>query len=326
MTDAEHPFSARDDEALSAYLAGEFDAAEAAAFEQRLADEPALARQLDALAGALVGLHGADAADVPEGFEQRLEQRLAAERREQPADLAAHRARRDRSRTWLAVGTAAAVLAATAVMAGNLLPRGDGAGVDTVAMEESAGRAGVSAGGEEMTAADEDTAAAGAAPVPGPVVIDEQAVVADEQALRQRYADVEEAEHLLGVPLAEARPLARSFAEQLGAQMSASRLSPESSATDGAATERAAGQHEDVGATAGGAAGQSPSGDPCLSTITAGAQAPLVPVRVETLRYDGTEAIAYVLVTAQPGSDVLDRTEVWVVAPEDCATLVFHQY
>ena len=109
-----------DDDLLTAYLTGELDAADAAALEERLLADPGLAARLDALADALVALQGLDDVDVPDGFEQRLAQRLEAE--SNVVDLA--QARQRRARRWYAVGSAAAILAAVTVVGVGFLPRG----------------------------------------------------------------------------------------------------------------------------------------------------------------------------------------------------------
>lgn len=328
MTDAARPLDPADAEALSAYLSGEMSPDDAAAFEARLGAEPALAAAADALADALTVLSGADEATPPEGFEQRLAQRLDEERTYAPGDLAAHRERRNsRSRMWLGIGTAAAVLAAGALMSATVLRgmSGQGGAADTAAIEGAEFDAQPETeSGEEM--------AAGSAPVDGPVILDEQAVVADEDALRRRYADLPEAADVLGLGVEEARPVAEQFAAVVeGRDVAVARLESQPAAqSDGDAptsddelTSGGGGSGpaaEDDGRQRAGAAEQT-----CLATITAGGRAPLVPVRVESLRYAGEDAIAYVLVTASPGAQTLDRTEVWVVAP-DCSTLVFQQY
>ena len=332
MTDAAHPLDPADAEALSAYLCGEMAHDDVAAFESRLAAEPGLAAAADALAEALTSLRGADSVAVPDGFDQRLAQRLDDERRSAPADLAAHRQQRERrSRMWLGIGTAAAVLAAGAVVSGTVLRGMGGQGATSdVALEESAGDDAalhMESGAEGAT-----EEAFGSAPADGPVILDEQVALADEDALRRRYASLPEAGGVLGLSTAEARSVAERYVAAVeGRDMSVARLeaSADSSggATAGDGDEPVADGSESAPAAAQDDARQQSgaAGDACLATITADARAPLVPVRVETLRYDGAEAIAYVLVTASPGAQRLDRTEVWVVAP-DCSTLVFQQY
>lgn len=314
MTDT--PFEpAADDELLSAYLLGELPDADAEAFETRLGQEPALAAQLDALAGALVSLGGHDEVGTPEGFDDRLDERLRAARSGAGVvSLDAAREQRARSRGWwTTIGTVAAVVAVGGVMAAGAL-RGIGSGGDEMAAEDagttmesatspdfddaasggggtaSAGRAGGESRLEEDSVSAD--AAAPAAPPTAPLLLDDQAVVRGEAALRKRYAGAPEADALLGTPVEEARSVAASFTT---------------------AVQRA------EGFVGGGAPAD------CLETVTTAAEQPLIPARVETLRYRGQPALSYLLVTATPGSDALDRVEVWVVDASSCATLVFQQ-
>jgi hypothetical protein len=46
---------------------------------------------------------------------------------------------------------------------------------------------------------------------------------------------------------------------------------------------------------------------------------------VQATTLEGVQVVAYVLVGASPGSDVLDRVEVWVTDPSTCATRSFLQ-
>lgn len=342
--------AAADAEALSAYLLGELSDADAAALEQRLDRDPDLRARLDALAGALVALGGHDDVDVPAGFEDRLDARLASERAATaPADLTAHRSRRDRSKMWLGIGAAAAVIAVGSVLAGSMLQ--SMGGLDTAA-EESAG----SAGSESADAAADGTAERDGSGPRAPVILDTKVAIDDEAALRQRYEGVPEAQGLIGVPVGDARVLQNRFTNAVARRSKARALysdrdavaadPPSAAAGAAAAPEAAAG--DDAGGEEEPAAGE-PAGDsepapaapppepaplrkragrddPCLAAIIAEARGPIVPVRVESVRYEGRRAVAYVFVTATPGATELDRTEVWVVRPDTCATLIFQQY
>ena len=353
--------AAADAEALSAYLAGDLGDAETAAFEQRLAAEPALAARLDALADALIVLGGHDEAEVPEGFDERLSARLAAERDEAPApaDLAAHRARRDRSKLWLGIGTAAAVIAVGSVMAGSML-RGM-AGLDTASQEAAGG-----SGAESADLAGGADARDGSGPR-APVILDTQIALADEEALRRRYNGVPEAQGLIGVGVRDARSLGARFTRAVsrrtkvtvarapvatsddaasggvGAGSGSGGAAPDAAGApdpaagdgtpdqqpvaEGAAPEEgAAAAPQAPAASAPQKARRASRGDPCLASITRQARGPIVPVRVESVRYAGQRAVAYVFVTATPGAEALDRTELWVVRQSNCATLVFQQY
>lgn len=316
MTEDRFPHAA-DDEMLSAYLLGDLPAADAQAFEQRLAAEPELAAQLDALASALVVMGGHDAAVPPEGFEDRLDARLREARADAPV-VSLDRARQQRARSrgwWTAIGTAAAVVAVGAVMGANVLRSvgGEGADLATSGTDDSAtmeggteaaledsgrvsagGEAQARAGGDASVSADSDELYADAAPArpDAPTLLDDQARVGNEAALRERYADAPDVVGLLGMPVDQAATVAASFT---------------------AAVERA----EPF------AGGGAPAD--CLDAVTTSAEQPLIPARVETLRYEGRRALSYVLVTASPGAAELDRVEVWVVAADSCAILVFQQ-
>jgi anti-sigma factor RsiW len=288
---------AADEELLSAYLLGDLNDAEARDFEARLATEPGLVAQLDALAAALVTLGGHDRAQPPAGFEDRLA--AALDRARDGAEVVgidAARERRARSRGWwTAVGTAAAVVAVGGVMATNVL-RDVGGGAD-IATGDDAMQSDTSAtlsleSADEGSDGDRAIAGGALARPTRPELLDAQAVVRDESALQARYADAVEVNGLLGLPLQEAESVAADFT---------------------AAVERA-----EPFATAG-----SPAA--CLDTVNTGAEQPLIPARIETLRYLGQPAVAYVLVTASPDSPELDRVETWVLTPGDCSTLVFQQ-
>ena len=342
MTDQHFDPTAADGELLSAYLAGELDAAETAELEHRLASEPKLAAQLDTLADVLVALGGYDTVDEPAGFAQRLDERLAAA--SAPADLAAHRRRRAASTQWLRIGSVAAVIALGAVMAGTMVRSGGGG---TVAMDSAMDEGATS----EAAAALSDP---GTSRPAAPVILDDNVAVAGKEALRLRYSDVPEAQGLLGVPRDEAAELAVAFTEAVSnrGERSAVQESAVTSGSDAktagdAGTGGGAGDEtESAGDGEADAAAAPPAPDPdaardlesrrravraaagdrCLAAIIREADAAPVPVRVETVRYDGEPAVVYVLVTATPRSAELDRMEVWVVRPDDCTVIVFQQY
>lgn len=292
MTDASYDPSS-DGELLSAYLTGELDDVTARQLQRRLADEPELVRQLDALAGALVTMGGVDTVAEPDGFADRLAQRLDEERRRQAP------ARRTGLPGWLAGGGAvAAVLVAVAVVSSTML--GGGGDSADVATDDSAGRAatefadlGVAESADESAPAQDSVeAGAGSARPPGPIIVDSEPVeVASQGALRRRYRNLPEVEALLGVSVDEAAELADEHTQRLQEYDADGDLSPQA----------------------------------CLDVVSTEASAPIVVVRVERVIYDGQPAVAYVVVTASPDATVLDRVEVWVVAPPGCATLIFLQ-
>lgn len=346
MTD-DLDFDPTADDALSAYLASDLDEEQTAAVEARLADDPAAAARLDALADALVELGGPDDVAEPDGFAQRLDARLAAERAQLPVSLDERRARRSRSTSWWAgVGSVAAAVVAVAVVGGNSLLGTQMGGEDAgVAMEESAG-------GDGATAYDASGDALSAAP-PGPLVLDENVRLDGPAALKRRYVALDESGAILGTAVADAPALADQFTAALGADTTVAQMSKPAPATAGdadagtgeAAVDDTAKAEEfatearnapaapsavegggGAAAVAGASRALARNAAQCLPTITEGAAEPLVPVRVETVRYRGAAAFAYVFVTATPKADVLDRTEVWIVKRADCATIVFQQY
>ena len=347
-----------DDEQLSAYLLGDLSAADAAALERQLADDPQRAARLNALGEALALLGGVDDASPPDGFEQRLAQRL--EGGAQIVDL--DQERRARRTQWMAGVAAAAVVVFGAVFAPSMLGGTDNSAVTSMA--DSAG----------------SEAAAG--PPAGPVLVDSEVAIADEMALRQRYSDLPEVAALLGTDAEAAAALAQEYTaavpsslaqyaavEQDAAQQNATADGAEAPTADdvraeegtdrdyaeGKSTPLSGSSDPEAGTGPAGAAVPAPTtpikegaesftrhklrgtassarGDAratlhsCLKEISADATQPLVPARIETLRYAGRRAFAYVLVTASPDSPLLDRTELWVVSRVDCSTLVFQQY
>jgi hypothetical protein len=56
----------------------------------------------------------------------------------------------------------------------------------------------------------------------------------------------------------------------------------------------------------------------CLGAATSEVNDPALPVRVEALTYADEPVIAYLLVTPDDASEVLDQIEVVLTAPEGC--------
>lgn len=316
------PPGSPDDELLSAYLADDLDAATAAALEDRLASEPALAQRLDHTAQVMSALRGIDEVDLPLGAGERVRARLATQRSQPtepaPPRSATPRKAHRRRRQWTTVGSVAAGVVAFALLAGGVLTGGDvlTGGADNATREapadggaEEAGRldsaepapepAPESLEQSRRDMADEDTpqAADGGAdgrseqreaPANGPVILDTAVRLDDERSVRQRFRELPEAVRLLGEPRA-------------------------------AATDRATAYRAEVADAPAFRSGASP--DECLEEAgSAEAGVPLVPARVESVVYDGRAAVAYVLVTADEGSPTLNRVQAWLMAPADCAT------
>ena len=302
-----------DGEVLSAYLSGDLDEAAAAALEGRLADDPDLARRLDATARVLASLRGVDEVALPPDAGRRLRDRLAAEPDAAEPDAAGDAAVAPldarRHPPWRAVAGVAAGLAALALVGGGLLQALGTRGTD-VALEGSApgGQAEERARPETMEApaagevpegdlegfaqqegtADEQDAvppALDAAPRPadGPVILDEEVVLTGETDGRARYQGLPEVAGLLGEPVP--------------------------SAAGRAAAYRAA-----VAEAPAFGSGVRPG--VCLAQ--AGRGDPVIPVRVESVVHEGRPALAYVLVSAMEGSPTLDRAEAWIMDPSGC--------
>lgn len=304
-----------DRELLSAYLSDDLEAEAARELEARLAEDPALAAELDRMAEMLAGLQGLSEVDPPSGYQDRLRARLAGEkaagasRGDSPGapvtDLGTVRRRR-----WPAVTSAAAALLLVALVGAGVLgelPFGgraeeaaapDSAGGEQ-AREESAAERGREAPTEGQSLDDEAAAApereapeqpgSREAHPPGPVLLDDEAVLPDEAAVRRRHEDLPEVRRLLGEPLAEARDTAGRFRGLVAdAPPFGSGIRPGS----------------------------------CLDEVAAAPErgAPWVPARVETVVYADRPALAYVLVGPSGGSSRLDRVVTRLVGPRSCET------
>lgn len=322
---------ATDGELLSAYLADDLDPETAARVEARLRTEPGLAAELDGMADMLAGLQGLSETEPPPGYEQRLRGRIAAERRPAtPGRPAAHGRpaaagsgdatplESARRRRWPVLTAAAAAVVAVAFVGAGLLqglPTGqqsdsapfadtpvDGGGDATG--DEGGEAAGGGLEGEDAEQSQvrpqEDTREAPApeaqeAPPPGdaadfPVVLDSEASLADERVVRERHRGLPEVEGLLGLPRAEAREAARTArAAVVAASSFRSGVRPDACLAEAAR----------------------------VPSLTPG---PRVVARVETVAYAGEPALAYVVVTASPETDALNRVASWIVAPGSCAT------
>ena len=331
---------------LSAYLEGELAPAEEAALEQRLTSEPVLREALERQREVQEALAGAVSPALPEGAGERLRARLAAERGQTGADaqtvagpdsaaaaptqLDAVRARRrSGGLDWRALGGVAAAVAAVGIIASGLLSGSgfDTADVDIASGDSDAGQAesaqeffaqdaedSVSAGAEEesvlesaptedstdelamMSPTEEsDVADAGAAePLPAQVVepriVDEGISLAGEAEAREHLAQRASTLGLAGLTGPEAQEVADAF-------MVAVRGAPEFQ--DGTAPAT------------------------CLDEVTAEARGPVVPAHVEAVTYSAVPSLAYLLVSAPEGSDVLDRVEAWIVEPATCSTSLY---
>lgn len=287
---------------VAAWLSGDLDDEDGGTLEGRMADEPALAARADRLAELAARLRGLDEVEPPPGFAARLQQRLEAERGAPSLET------RRRRVSWQALTAAAAALVGVVAVGGVLSGLVGGGALDRQASEvtieagqpDDAAREEAQDDGAEALSLDETARAqapaagsadAAQAPVPpAPAIVDEGAVLDDEAALRAHLATLPVAGALLGRPLDEAEDVALAFRSELR------RAAPFRTGVQPAA---------------------------CLETVSAGAQGPLVPARVESLVFAGEPALVYVLVDARAGSGALDRVSAWVVTPERCQTRLF---
>lgn len=335
------PIDPGSDEALSAYLAGELDEQGDTAFAARLAAEPMLAAQLDALAGALMSL--ADI-DLPEGFDERLGERLAAEAA--AGDLAARRRRT--AQRWGGIATAAAAVAVLAIAGGRILtPAGDDSarevalkdGAESLSME-----AGVAAGSAQdlsTTSGAERSMMAPADP-DGSGGVDEFAAApegggeaagttgpsrdgsssdgggsgADSPSMAAAPAEERQADSASGPVIADEQA-AFTTDDELRAyyqgRPEAERL--RGMARDEAA-ETAARHAEQVRAAGPFTSGVRP--DACLDEVLQMNQGPRIVARAEWIQWQDGGSLAYVLAVAGPESTAIDAFELWVVQPDGC--------
>lgn len=298
---------------LSAYLHGQLDEAATRSLESRLQREPALARQLDALADALVVLSAADDAATPAGYEQRLAERLQAARDDAGvgvapgADELAQRRRGRAGRRWSGLGAVAALLVGAALVGGTVLQTLTGGGADMAvesaggSASRSTGQEGAAADGdgaamEEQAAGADDSAAeaegsldggsrpAGPPPAgpPGPVAVDAEVALRDDDDLVGRYGALVEQEGAIPTDPALLSELAERNARRI--------------------------EQAEPFASAGPPAS-------CVPAVVAGRGGAVV--RVESAVWRGRPALAYV-VAGEAGAPLARAV---VVTPGSCARL-----
>jgi hypothetical protein len=282
-----------DGELLSSWLAGELDDASSEDLERRLAREPALSERLDRVHDTLVALRGLDEVEPPAGMAERLNIRLRQERAPGVASLDAARERRARRTNWTPVVAAAAAVVALIAVVPVFLNRPIQTAGDAE-VSAAAPEAAIEAESELLFDSEESGGAgsgvqedAAGAAVDAPVIVESSSLAAagGEAAQDLRAAPAPEAGALLGLPVAEARELARAYEETI-------RSAPPFPTLD----------------VAPGA---------CLDAVTAEI-AVAVPVRVEGFVQDGSPTLAYMLVVASPASPTLDAVEVRVVDAAAC--------
>jgi hypothetical protein len=333
---------AGDGELLSAYLDGELDEAAAAGLEARLEREPGLAARLEQTRDVIEAL-AVLRLSAPPGYAERLRERLAAERSGSPpepagevaAPVAAAPGRPVRAwdrppsgrhastgpGRWAARGrwatplTAAAAMLVVAVLGGLTVLGGFGGlgGQDAMVAGEVQDDGGADSAEPEarLFAEDTDDAAeeeaeddgeagdAGTMLESAPALADQPAIVEagteldSEQAAREHLSAwaATQAPGILGLDLRAAEDAAAA------ARVTIQRAAPFSTGVDP---------------------------DRCLDTVTVGAEGPAVPVLVESLAFEDSAALAYLVVSATSGSGSLDRVEAWVVDPGGaCAARLF---
>ena len=335
-------------ERLAAYLSGDLDPDERTALEAELAGDAALRARLERIRAADEALGALPEVELPDGFEDRLQQRLAPELDAVLGDeLAARRARRTVPRWLPAVAGAAAALAV--VVAGGVALVGVG-GSDMAgdSAEDNA------AGAEllEEQAADGDMGDSGGAstmqaPSAGPVVTDrgrtftseDLATLADDPDVRvaRDTALVEQ------VPEEAARLYAAALAgEELTQDLDVLSREQTDTATEAEGGDAAAGGEAETRAetdeaapvpTGAVAVAEGPGVDQedrdavaaCLPVLYDDAAAPVVPLYAELAEAeDGTDVIVYVAL-APDADGAWRRTEVWMVTRDGCDPRLFVQ-
>lgn len=321
-------------ERLAAYLSGDLDIDERAALEADLAGDPALRAHLERIRAADAAL--ADLPDValPEGFSARLRERVAPEVDAVVGDqLAARRARRS-TPTWLpALGAAAAL--AVVVAGGVTLAGGVGGSDDSAAgtAVEDGPRtmAGDGDAGSAETLRQDEAVASDAAPeVTGPVVADRGRSL-DLNELQQLPTDPDVQAALRSSLVQEsASAAAGGFTDALRGSTETEEAQQDQQRQDTADLESAPAPQasrplpgllrgdgvsdDDLDAVAG-----------CLSVLSDGAAAPVVPLYVELATdEDGSEVIVYVAL-APDADDEYRRVEIWMVGRDDCELQQFVQ-
>lgn len=311
-------------ERLAAYLSGDLDPDERASLDARLAGDPALRARLDRIRRSDAALADLDDVDLPDGFEDRLTERLRPELDAVLGDeLAARRARRGTPRWLPAVGAAAAL---AVVVAGGITVAGSmgGGGGDDAADE----------GGRDM-AAEAEAGDGGSvemdtmmAPPAGPVITDRGRTLGRDD-LDGLARDPEVQAALSPDVLAGGDPAQASdrYARALGLP---------SATTGEAATEAEAEDLEeadDAGASETSAAGPTdllattdgPVSDEdraavgaCVDVLFESAAAPVVPVYAELATDTDGEAVIVYGALAPDADGAYQQLEVWMVERESC--------
>ena len=318
-------------ERLAAYLSGDLDPDERTALEAELAGDPALRAHLERIREADLALASLPDVELPEGFHDRLQERLAPALDTVLSDeLAARRARRGAPRWVLAASAAAAVLA---VVAGGISVVTGGGGDD--ATDSAGGDAGMAL---DRQATEESGMAEGMlAPSAGPVVADRGRTLGrdDLQALATD-PDVQAA--LADGPVAtDPGAVALDYATALGM--------PSGTADLGGGTETTAPRDGEDAATDSAPRPPTAASDllldvtvlgdvsdeeratvgACLAVLYEATDQPVVPVYAELAEdTDGTPVVVYAALAPDADGDY-NRLEVWMLDRDTCQVRLFVQ-
>lgn len=322
-------------ERLAAYLSGDLDTDERTALEADLAGDPALRAHLERIRAADAALADLPEVDLPDGFSERLRARVAPEVEAVVGDqLAARRARRG-TPTWLPALGAAAALAV--VVAGGVTLAGGMGGSDDAGDATADGGGARTMADDSGEAADtlmqDETAAEDAAEqVTGPIVTDRGRTLTLED-LQQLSTDPEvQAALASGMVQADPPASASAYADALREQTEIA--DEEAEADEDAADD---GDFETESTTESGA----PLADllrrdgvsdedldavaQCLSVLTDGAAAPVVPLYVEIATDEDDDEVIVYAALAQDADDEYRRVEIWMVSRDDCELRQFVQ-
>ncbi len=319
-------------ERLAAYLSGDLDPDERSALEAELAGDPALRARLDRLRRSDQALASLRDVDLPEGFSDRLQQRLGPELDAVLGDeLEARRARRGAPRWVVAAAGAAAAVAVVAGGIGIVTTGGgddaaDGAGGD-VAMDDQARADGaVPEMGTMM------------APEVGPIIADRGRQL-DRDDLTALAQDPDLQAALAAGPVADdPAAAALDYAAALGMPLDAPGVTgPEGDAFPETEAETDAGDTQ-AEAPAGGSTGpltvtvlgevseeERATVAACLPVLYEAAADPVVPLYAELAEdTDGTPVVVYAAL-APDADGTYSRIELWMLDRETCDPRLFVQ-
>lgn len=302
-----------DDTRLAAYLSGDLDPDERADVARRLASDPALRARADRIAATDELLSSLPDVELPEGFSNRLAERLAPELDAILGDeLAAARARRFAGRDRWMLGAAAAAVAvvvgAGVILSGTFPGGSDG---DTTALSEFAPEA-------QREGMVDDMAAGSSLPVPQIVALGRALTEQDLQDLASdgRWDDLAAPD--LGVD--QAREISNAYSAALTATSDAAAEedgSPEKPApADGGEFDTAtSATSEQLAAVA-----------VCLPTVLDSDDQPVIPLYSELATFQGEDVVVFTLAAPGPDDVSYRRIEVWVLTVDGCETRYFTQY